>query len=149
MKYLKLSNKHIKNKTGQAIVEFAIVFPFFLLIIIGGIIDFGISINNYIILQNIVNNTAEWGAKNNKNQKEIEIFLKKQKPISWQNDLQINQIKNLKLKTSGTALKVSVSYINPTITPFYQIITNKILKSNGIKITSEAFFKIPEKIHNE
>ncbi|GAB1353812.1 hypothetical protein MASR1M12_25500 [Erysipelotrichia bacterium] len=42
--------KRKKNK-GQAIVELALVFPFFLLIILGGIIDFGFAFYNYVTLR--------------------------------------------------------------------------------------------------
>ena len=54
--------KRRKTK-GQAIVEMAMVFPFFLLIVVGGIIDFGFAFYNYQTLQQIANDTAQWAAE--------------------------------------------------------------------------------------
>ncbi|MCE5285127.1 MAG: pilus assembly protein [Pelosinus sp.] len=42
-------SKYMKNHRGQAIVEFALVFPW-LVLMLAGIIEFGIAINHYMVL---------------------------------------------------------------------------------------------------
>jgi len=42
-------NKHLKNNRGQAMVEFALVLPVLLLLIIGSM-EFGLVINQYMVL---------------------------------------------------------------------------------------------------
>ena len=39
-----------KKKKGQAIVEMAILFPVFLLVIVGGVVDFGFAFYNMRII---------------------------------------------------------------------------------------------------
>lgn len=134
--------KRLSSK-GQAVVEFALVLPFFLLIIVGGIIDFGVGINNYITLQNLISSSAEWGAKYGKNQKEIEQFINNNKPQSLNNIEFKSEI--IKLQTGGSVLKISAYCIIPAITPFYKIITNNLTNTHGIKISTASAFKIPEK----
>ncbi len=51
------------REDGQALVEFALVAPLFLLIVFG-IIQFGLALNNWLDLQRIANQGARWGAAN-------------------------------------------------------------------------------------
>ncbi|MBF0542991.1 MAG: pilus assembly protein [Candidatus Riflebacteria bacterium] len=50
-------------KEGQFIVEFALVLPFFLLIVVGGMVDFGFTFNNLLSLQEVANKASQYGAK--------------------------------------------------------------------------------------
>lgn len=54
-----ITQRKIGKKKGQALVETALVLPFVILILLG-IIDFGILFNNYLI----VNNASREGARN-------------------------------------------------------------------------------------
>lgn len=48
-----------RNEQGQALVEFAFTLPLLLLIVFG-IIAFGVTLNNYIVLQNAANASAQY-----------------------------------------------------------------------------------------
>jgi hypothetical protein len=53
----------LAGESGQALVEFALIAPLFLLIVLG-IIQFGLAVNNWLDLQRIANQGARWGAVN-------------------------------------------------------------------------------------
>jgi hypothetical protein len=53
-----------RNERGQAVVEFALILPVFLLLVMG-IIQFGIGLNYWLDLQRVANQGARWGAVNN------------------------------------------------------------------------------------
>lgn len=51
------------RQEGQALVEFALVAPLFLLVVFG-IIQFGLALNNWLDLQRLANQGARWSAVN-------------------------------------------------------------------------------------
>ncbi len=53
-----------RRSGGQAVVEFALLLPLFLLVIVGGVVEFGISFYNYITLQQLANDAAQTIATN-------------------------------------------------------------------------------------
>ena len=60
----RFARDHRQHESGQAMVEFAlIVFP--LLLLVGGIIWFGIGLNYWLDMQRIANQGARWAAVNN------------------------------------------------------------------------------------
>jgi len=52
-----------KREEGQALVEFALILPLFLMIVVG-IIQFGVALNFWLDLQRVVNQGARWAAVN-------------------------------------------------------------------------------------
>ena len=52
-----------KREEGQALVEFALIIPLFLMIVVG-IIQFGVALNFWLDLQRIANQGARWAAVN-------------------------------------------------------------------------------------
>ena len=134
----------MKYKNGQALVEFALVLPLFLLIIIGGIIDFGLSINNKITLQNLAGDIAKWGALNHKTNEEINNYFISQNKSNLH--CQLSKIERIKLNNGGNAIKIVISYENPMLTPFYQILLEKIVDKQSITIKAIAVYKEPEYI---
>jgi Flp pilus assembly pilin Flp len=52
-----------REERGQALVEFALIAPLFLLIVFG-VIQFGLGLNQWLDLQRIANEGARWGAVN-------------------------------------------------------------------------------------
>jgi len=52
-----------KRESGQALVEFALILPLFLMIVVG-IIQFGVGLNFWLDLQRIGNQGARWAAVN-------------------------------------------------------------------------------------
>ena len=60
----KTLRRHGKREDGQAMVEFALIlFP--LLLLVAGIIQFGIGLNYWLDMQRIANQGARWAAVNN------------------------------------------------------------------------------------
>jgi hypothetical protein len=131
-----------KRSKGQAVVELAIVFPFFLLIIVGGLVDFGFSIFNYLTLQQIVSDTAAWGAENKKSDAEIMEYANKLKPTWWKGEYKIHALERMELsETKGKVIKLTISYETPMMTPFYQILLDAARKKTSLQIAAMAVYE--------
>jgi Flp pilus assembly protein TadG len=57
------ANRRRDRESGQALVEFALILPLFLMIVVG-IIQFGVALNFWLDLQRIANQGARWAAVN-------------------------------------------------------------------------------------
>lgn len=141
-----------KKRKGQAIVEMALVFPFFLLIIVGGIIDFGFAFYNFLSLQQIVNDTSQWAAESQGSSgvpsaSEIITFANSKRPNWWVGAFTVAppEIKDLS-STGGQYVSIVMTYESPTYTPFYQIIFQATGGDASIKLAAQAAYKIPELI---
>jgi len=135
--------QHIK---GQALVELALVFPFFLLIIVGGIIDFGFIFYNQISLQQIANDTAQWAAERDENEAAILEYGNSLKPGWWSGPYTVHPQEPEDLVSGGKLVKVMVTYECPTYTPFYQTIFNATSGNPTMKLSAMAAYKIPENL---
>jgi hypothetical protein len=59
-------SRHVRGRRGQegqALVEFALIVPLFLMIVVG-IIQFGVALNFWLDLQRVANQGARWAAVN-------------------------------------------------------------------------------------
>jgi Flp pilus assembly protein TadG len=56
--------RHLRRDDGQAMVEFALIAPLFLAIVVG-IIQFGVALNFWLDMQRIANQGARWAVVNN------------------------------------------------------------------------------------
>jgi hypothetical protein len=140
----------MSRKKGQAIVEMALLFPFFLLIIVGGLIDFGFAFFNAITLQQIANDSAQYAAENRITSKEeIEAHIAKLKPGWWKNDIDFSGPEPLDLTSGGTVIRIPVSYESPAYTPFYQTMLSGIKGSPSIKLAALASYKIPQHVYTK
>ncbi|NCB38106.1 MAG: pilus assembly protein [Erysipelotrichia bacterium] len=140
-----------KRKKGQAIVEMALVFPFFLLIIVGGLIDFGFAFYNFLALQQVANDTAQWAAESNgkigvTQNTDISQYANSKKPSWWTGTFTVHPVQVESLTTGGQILKVILSYESPTYTPFYQTIFKATTGVGYIKLATLAAYKIPEHV---
>ena len=132
-----------KKTKGQAIVELALFFPFFLLIILGGIIDFGFAFYNYISLQQVANGLVQSAAERN-----ISAALPKNiAKLKWQStSLTIHPLEFPKFKSMGvteTGIKLTLTYNSPVYTPFYQTMLNATLGEPNIPLRTSVTYKIP------
>lgn len=134
----------MKKRKGQALVEFALVFPFFLLIVIGGIVDFGFAFYNHLTLQQIANNAAKYAAYNNANQIQVSQYANSLKPEWWDGNFTVNPSEAQYLKTGGKIYQVAVSYDNPAYTPFYMGMYKLANGRPCIAISASAAYKAPE-----
>jgi uncharacterized protein (UPF0333 family) len=144
MSFFKLKNKNSKKK-GQAVVELALVFPFFLLIIVGGIVDFGFCMYNYLTLQQISSTAAAWGAENKKSDHQIQDYANQLKPKWWKENYSVNRVERTDLtQTQGRVIKLTLAYETPMLTPFYQILVEAAAKKRSINIAAMSASKEAE-----
>ena len=133
-----------RKRKGQAIVEMAMVFPFFLLIVVCGIIDFGFAFYNYQTLQQIANDTAQWAAESLKDENNISAiteYANKLKPTWWSGTYTVGTPTWTDLTTTGKLINVNVSYTSPAYTPFYQTMFSATTGNNGIQLAAVASYK--------
>lgn len=138
-----------KRKNGQAIVEMALIFPFFLLIIVGGIIDFGFAFYNFLSLQQIANDTAQWAAESNgttgvTSQSLISNYANTRRPSWWTGAFTVHPPQITNLASGGQTIRLILSYESPTYTPFYQTIVGAVSGSPSIRLAAAAAYKVPE-----
>lgn len=134
----------MKKRRGQALVETALVFPFFLLIVIGGIIDFGFAFYNHLTLQQIVNNTAKYAAYNNASTIKTSEYANSLKPKWWEGNFSVYPAEPVEMKTGGKIYKVTLSYDCPAYTPFYKMMYKATNGAEYIKLYTSAAYKAPE-----
>lgn len=140
-----------KRKKGQAIVELALVFPFFLLIIVGGIIDFGFAFYNFLTLQQLANDTAQWAADSRiSSDSAISNFVNSKKPTWWNGTFTLYTVERLPLATTGgslsTVIRIRLGYDSPTYTPFYQTMLNATTGNSSISLSAMASYKEPQHV---
>lgn len=140
-----------RRRKGQAIVEMALVFPFFLLIVVGGLIDFGFAFYNYLSLQQIANDTAQWGAESAgqgqpQSNSAIVARANNLRPDWWTGTFTVNTpvIGNLTQDAGSQYVSVTMTYDSPTFTPFYQIIFQAASGAPSIRLGAQAAYKIPK-----
>jgi len=133
-----------RSRRGQSLVELAMVFPFFLLIIIGGIIDFGFALHNVITLQQLTNDAAQWGAEKNHSDEEIIAFINSRKPTSFKGSFTVMCPQRTKLASGGQVIKICLSYDSPAYTPFYKAMLKGTTGNDSIRISALAAYKIPD-----
>lgn len=138
--------KRNRRKKGQSLVELALVFPFFLLIVVGGIIDFGFAFYNFLTLQQITNDTAQWAAEILKTEDESAILDKGNalKPTWWSKPYTVQRPEWYDLATGGRYVKIVITYNSPTYTPFYQTMLQATSGDPTLKLAAMASYKIPE-----
>ena len=140
----------MRRKKGQAIVEMALVFPFFLLIIVGGIIDFGFAMYNALTLQQIANDSAQWAAdKQITETTAITNYITGKKPGWWQGKFADPNIELVALESGGTVIRIGLGYESPTYTPFYQAMLSGVKGSPSINLSALASYKILQHIYNK
>lgn len=139
----------MRRRKGQAVVEFALVFPFFLLIVIGGIIDFGFAFYNHITLQQIANNTAKFAAENPSETIKIFEYANKQKPKWWEGKFTVYPIQPINLHSGGTLYKAAVSYESQAYTPFYKAMFKVTNGVEYLRLSAAAAYKTPQYLKSD
>ena len=143
-----------RRKSGQAIVEMAVLFPFFLLIIVGGIIDFGFAFYNFLSLQQIANNAAQFAAEGKSdglaspdsppNDAQVIEFITSKKPQWWTGTLQTHPIISVTTSDGLAQIKkVYITYESPVYTPFYQTMLGSLTGNGSIRLTVLAAYQRP------
>lgn len=145
-----------RTRHGQALVEMAMLFPLLLLIIVGGIIDFGMAFYNMLTLQQLANDAAQYAAESNcgvaRSASEVYAYVGTKKPYYWKtSDFPTPTYDpNVQLylgSSPGKAVQVTLKYNSPVYTPFYQAMMNSIGSGPYIVLGSKAVYQIPTTVY--
>lgn len=133
---------------GQVLVEMAVVMPFFLLVILGGIIDFGMAFHNIATLQQIVDDTAKYAAEGNGSHGftsvgAISSYAQNRKPSWWTGSFTVHPPEIISLGSSRI-IRLTISYDSPVHTPFYHTMLHAVSGFAAIRLQSTAAYKIPQ-----
>ena len=164
--------KTTERKKGQSIVEMALLFPLFLLIVVGGIIDFGFAFYNVVALQQLASDAASSASENVatrlsrinpsnealRNQASVKqtvdqdtlnyIYNYSSPPINWHEAGIYNAVTEWLPMTDGSQMvRVSLEYRSKTYTPFYQTFVNAATGSDSITLRTQAVFKVPKNLN--
>ncbi len=141
----------LNRKKGQSIVEMSLIFPLFLLIIVGGIVDFGFAFYNMLALQQLANDAASTGAEKNYNDEQIRTYIANYSspPISWnQSGIYTSNISTITMSDGSRMKRVFLTYNSKTYTPFYQTVLNSVTGNNFIVLRTQATYKVPGTVRN-
>lgn len=121
--------KKLKNEKGQALVEFAIVLPIFLLIVMG-IVQFGMVLNSYITIENVSREGARAGIIGSTDE-EIQYLIISTSPNLDPKNLTVTITPNESVRKSGDSLVVKVTYNYNLTVPIISSIFNNVIVLNG------------------
>lgn len=140
-----------KRKRGQSIVEMSLIFPFFLLIVVGGIVDFGFAFYNMLALQQLVNDAASNAAEKNMSDTQINNYIAQYSspPVSWhQAGIYQATISNVNMTDGSVMKRVDITYKSKTYTPFYQTALNAVNGNDYLTLRTQATYKVPNTVRN-
>lgn len=117
--------KIIKNEKGQSLVEFAILLPFILLILLG-ILEFGIILNSYLTIHNAAREGARLGIVGGSNM-EIENLIVEISPNLDAENIIVNITPTEGSRKFGGTLTVEVEYNYQVTIPIISNIINNLV----------------------
>ena len=117
--------KSLKNEKGQSLIEFAIILPLLLLILMG-ILEFGIMLNSYLSINNSAREGARLGIVNGSNL-EIEQLITNISPNLNTENLTVNITPLDANRKSGDTLSVEVIYNYQVTIPIISNILNDVV----------------------
>lgn len=112
--------QYLKNNRGQALVEFALILPVFMLLVVG-MLEFGVIINQYLVVAEAAREGARSAALGNTNATVTTVSKAAASPINTsQLTVTISPTAN---RTSGTQVTVTVANpvqsITTMMSPFF------------------------------
>ena len=127
--------KALKNQKGQALVEFAIVLPLILLIVLG-IVQFGMLLNSYLSLTNAAREGARTGVIGGNNYDIIETIINTS-PTLNPSKMTIVPSPAEGYRVSGGTLTVSIDYNYEFTVPIISSLFN-----NNIVLKTQTSMRI-------
>lgn len=144
----------------------AVVMPFLFLLILGGIIDFGMTFYNILLLQQIAEDTARYAAEEtipgrSTSPGAVSNFAQSRKPSWWTGSYTVHPPELLELdRPSGVdsssaavsgkspashphVVRVTISYASPLFTPFYRTMFQSISGHPSMRIQATAARMVP------
>ncbi|MFZ2957779.1 MAG: TadE/TadG family type IV pilus assembly protein [Candidatus Ozemobacteraceae bacterium] len=146
-----------RTKRAQALVEMCLMMPLLMLVIVGGVIDFGLAFYNLLTLQQLANDSAQWAAESNGSTgvtslTQVQGFVNGKKPSYWASaNLTVAYNRNIPLATSATggkAAQVTITYMNPFFTPLYQAGLQVVSGKPSLPLSVRAVYQIPQIVTN-
>ncbi len=117
--------KHIKNNKGQSLVEFTMILPLVLLILMG-ILTFGIMLNTYLTLSHISKEGARMGALGESDADIIAKMIDISPALDHTRlDIEINPVQGS--RSSGDTVTVSSEYQFQVIVPIISNIVGDVV----------------------
>lgn len=127
--------KNLKNQKGQALVEFAIVLPILLMLVMG-IIQFGMMLNSYLAIENASREGARAGIVGSADT-EIESLIIASSPSLDPAYLTVSLTPSEANRRSGDTLTVTVTYNYKFTIPIISSIFN-----DGKMLTGQTSMRI-------
>lgn len=121
--------KSLKNENGQALVEFAVVLPVLLLLVMG-ILQFGMMLNSYLTIENASREGARAGIIGDSDA-EIQSLIVSTSPGLDPKNLTITITPDETSRKSGDSLTVTVSYNYNLTVPIVSALFNNAVILNG------------------
>ncbi|OAA93725.1 TadE/TadG family type IV pilus assembly protein [Clostridium coskatii] len=121
--------KNLNNEKGQALVEFAIILPILLLIVMG-IVQFGMVVNSYITIENASREGARAGIIGSTDQ-EIQYLIVTTSPNLDPKNLTVTITPSESSRRSGDSLIVKVTYKYNLTVPIISSLFNNVIVLNG------------------
>lgn len=119
----------LKNKKGQAMVEFAVILPILLLLVMG-IIEFGLIFNAYLTIQNASREGARYGITG-ASDADIVSLVRSDCSSLQSTYLTVNVTPTEGSRNSGDTLVVSVSYSYHMVTPIISSLFSNVVALNA------------------
>jgi hypothetical protein len=120
-----ISIKSLRNEKGQSLVEFAILLPILLLLLMG-ILEFGIILNSYLTINNASREGARLGIVSGSNI-EINELITNISPNLDTANLIVNITPLEGIRTSGETITVEIIYNYQVIIPIISNILNNVV----------------------
>ncbi|BCZ45579.1 hypothetical protein psyc5s11_16460 [Clostridium gelidum] len=121
--------KKLKNQKGQALVEFTIVLPILMLLIMG-IFQFGMMLNAYITIGNAAREGARTGIIGSTDA-EIRNLIISTSPSLEPENLVVSITPNVTNRIAGGTLTVNVTYNYKLTVPIISSLFNNVIVLNG------------------
>jgi Flp pilus assembly protein TadG len=117
--------KSLRNEKGQSLIEFAILLPLLLLLLMG-ILEFGLMLNAYLSINNSAREGARLGIVDGSNLEISELITNLSPTLNTEN-LIVNIIPLEGSRKSGDTLTVEVIYNYQVIIPIISNILNDVV----------------------
>lgn len=127
--------KVLKNEKGQSLVEFALILPLILLILMG-ILEFGVMLNSYLAINHASKEGARLGALGGTDAQVLQEILDISPALDTSKiTVHINPAQGF--RTRGTALTVTVDYNYQVMLPVVSSIIN-----SGVQLEAQTSMRV-------
>lgn len=121
--------KHLKNQKGQALVEFALILPILLLLVMG-ILQFGMMLSTYLTIENASREGARKGITGSPDA-EIRQIITDTSPSLNASNLSVSITPGDAARNSGDTITVRITYSYQLTVPIISSLFNNSVVLNG------------------